>query len=61
MNVDVLFEKLCIPFCVSTIVKESTLVDRVYHRCLFSINHKKTMIELVKLDLVDFVVILGME
>ncbi|KAH0683010.1 hypothetical protein KY289_020762 [Solanum tuberosum] len=61
MNFDVLTEKLCEPFSVSTLVGESILAKRVYHDCDISINHKNTMVDLVELDMVDFDVILGMD
>ncbi|KAH0781790.1 hypothetical protein KY290_001388 [Solanum tuberosum] len=57
-NFDVLPEKLCEPFCVSTPVGESILVERVYRDCVISINHKNTMVDLVELNMVDFDVIL---
>ncbi|KAH0637918.1 hypothetical protein KY289_037833 [Solanum tuberosum] len=58
---DVLPERLYEPFCVSTLVGESILAERVYRDCLVSINHKSTMADLVELDMVDFDVILGMD
>ncbi|KAH0646574.1 hypothetical protein KY284_034458 [Solanum tuberosum] len=61
MNFDVLPEKLCEPFSVSTPVGESILAERVYRDCVISINHKSTMADLVELDMVDFDVILGMD
>ncbi|KAG5574127.1 hypothetical protein H5410_063893 [Solanum commersonii] len=58
---DVLLEKLCEPFCVSTPVGESILTEQVYHDCVISINHRDTMVDLVELDMVDFDVILGID
>ena len=58
---DVLLEKLYELFCVSTLVGESILAERVYRDCLVSINHKDTMADLVELDMVDFDVVLGMD
>nr|AAV31171.1 Putative polyprotein, identical [Solanum tuberosum] len=58
---DVLLERLCEPFCVSTPVGESILAERVYCDCPVSINHKSTMADLVDLDMVDFDVISGMD
>ena len=58
---DVLPERLCEPFCVSTPVGESILAERFYRDCVISINHKDTMADLVELDMVDFDVILGMD
>ncbi|KAH0688918.1 hypothetical protein KY289_016276 [Solanum tuberosum] len=60
-NFDVLPEKLCEPFCVSTPIEESILVEQVYRDCVISINHKNTMADLIELDMVDFDVILGMD
>ncbi|KAG5586522.1 hypothetical protein H5410_046956 [Solanum commersonii] len=58
---NVVTERLCKPFCVSTPVEESILAERVYRDCPDSINHKSSMADLVKLDMVDFDVILGMD
>ena len=60
-NFDVLPEKLSEPFCVSTPVRESTPAKQVYRDCVISIDHKDTMADLIKLDMVDFNVILGMD
>uniref|UniRef100_M1DZZ4 Gag-pol polyprotein n=1 Tax=Solanum tuberosum TaxID=4113 RepID=M1DZZ4_SOLTU len=59
MNFDILPEQLLKPFSVSTPVGESMLVERVYHDCTISVNHKDNMANLVELDMVDFDVILG--
>ncbi|KAH0642176.1 hypothetical protein KY285_034832 [Solanum tuberosum] len=61
MKFNVIPQKLCEPFCVSTSVGESTLAKRVYRDCVISINHKNTMADLVKLDMVEFDVIIGMD
>ncbi|KAH0689164.1 hypothetical protein KY289_016522 [Solanum tuberosum] len=58
---DVIPEKLCEPFCVSTPVGESILAERVFRDCVISIYHKDTMDDLVELDMIDFDVILGMD
>ncbi|KAH0650238.1 hypothetical protein KY284_030150 [Solanum tuberosum] len=58
---DVLPERLCEPFCVSTPVGESILAERVYRDCPISISHKSTRADLVELDMIDFDVILGMD
>ncbi|KAH0679995.1 hypothetical protein KY290_022105 [Solanum tuberosum] len=58
---DVIPEKLCEPFCVSTLVGEYILAERVYRDCVITINHKDTMADLVELDMVDFDVILGID
>ena len=58
---EILPEKHCEIFCVSTLVWESILAERVYHDCSISINHKNIIADLVELDTVDFIVILGMD
>ncbi|KAH0689359.1 hypothetical protein KY289_016717 [Solanum tuberosum] len=58
---DVLPEKLCEPFCVSTPIGESILAGRVYRDCPISVNHKSTMADLVELNMVEFDVILVMD
>ena len=57
---EILPEKLCEPFCVSTPVRESILAEKVYLDCTISINHKSTMVDLIELEMVDFDVILSM-
>ena len=56
---DVLLEKLCEPFYVSTLVWESILLEKDYCYCPILINHNKKMDDLFELDMVDFYVILG--
>ena len=58
---EILPEKLCEPFCVSTSVGESILAERVYRDYPVFINYKNTMDDLVELNMVDFDVILGMD
>ena len=58
---EILPEKLCEPFCVSTPIGEPILAERVYRNCLISIKQNNNMADLVELDMVDFDVILGME
>ncbi|WMV32196.1 hypothetical protein MTR67_025581 [Solanum verrucosum] len=48
---EVVPERLCEPFCVSTPVGESILAERVYRDCPISINHKSIMADLVELDM----------
>ena len=58
LNFDILHEQILEPFSASTPICESILVKGLswlYH----FLNHKNTMIELDKLDMVDFDVILG--
>ena len=54
----VLCETLTEPFGVSTPIGESILGERIYCDCV--INHKDTVTDLFKLDMVEFDVILGM-
>ena len=61
MNFDIIPEKLSEPFSVSTPIGESILIKRVYRDCPISASHKTIMAYLVELDMVDFVVILGMD
>ncbi|KAH0722564.1 hypothetical protein KY290_005215 [Solanum tuberosum] len=61
MKFHVLPEKLCELFCVSTLVGESILAERVYRDCTIYVNHKSTMADLAELDMVDFDVISGMD
>ncbi|WMV40954.1 hypothetical protein MTR67_034339 [Solanum verrucosum] len=49
---EVLPERLCEPFCVSTPIGESILAERVYRDCPVSISHKNTKADLVELDMV---------
>ena len=58
---DVLPEKICEPFCVSTPIGESILIEQVYYDFTISINHKSTLSDLVELDMIDFNVILCMD
>uniref|UniRef100_M1DHG6 Gag-pol polyprotein n=1 Tax=Solanum tuberosum TaxID=4113 RepID=M1DHG6_SOLTU len=54
---DVLFH----PFSVSNHVGDSIVAKRVYRKCLVSLSHRVTLVDLVELDLLDFDVILGMD
>ena len=58
---DIPLEKFCERFCVSTLVGESILLERVYRDCPIFINHKNPIADLVELDMVEFDVILGMD
>ena len=51
MNFDIILEQLSEPFSVSTHVGESILVEKVYHDCLISLNHKTTIADLIELDI----------
>ena len=58
---EILLEKLYELSCVSTLVGESILAERVYRDYPISINHKNPMDDLVELDMVDFNFILVMD
>ena len=58
---EILPEKLYEPFCVSTPIGESILIEQVYYDFTISINHKSTLSDLVELDMIDFDVILCMD
>ncbi|XP_015057648.1 uncharacterized protein LOC107003914 [Solanum pennellii] len=58
---EILPEKFCEPFGVSTLVGQSILEEKVYRDCPISINHKNNMADLVEVDMVDFDVILNMD
>ena len=58
---EILTEKLCEPFCVSALVGESVLAERVIVIVLFPSIKKNHMDDLVELDMVDLYVILGMD
>ena len=54
-------KKICELLCVSTVVGDSILIERVYCDCTMSINHRSIMVDLVELNMIDFYVILGMD
>lgn len=49
------------PFYVSIFVADSIIARRVYSGCVIFICGRKTLIDLIKLDMVDFKIILGMD
>ncbi|KAG5594941.1 hypothetical protein H5410_036173, partial [Solanum commersonii] len=55
---DIIPEQLLKPFSISTPIGESILAERFYRNCTIFVNHKHTIADLVKLDMVDFDVIL---
>ncbi|XP_059277631.1 uncharacterized protein LOC132031721 [Lycium ferocissimum] len=54
-------EKLREPFEVSTPVGESVVARRIYRGCLVMIYHRRTIADLVELEMVDFDVIIGID
>ena len=61
MKFDMLPKVLLEPFSVSTTIDNSVLAIIVYSRYLVSFCHRVTLVDLVKLDMLDFDVILGMD
>ena len=49
------------PFLVSTTVEESVVAKRVYQNCPISLPNRVSYVDLVELDMSDFVIILGMD
>ena len=61
MRFDVLPNELLEPFYVSTLVGDFVVGKRVYRKCLVSLAHRVTLVDLVELDMFDFDAILGMD
>jgi len=61
MRFDVLRDMLVDPFSVSTLVGDSIVAKRVYKKCPISLSHRVTLVDLIKLDMLDFDVILDMD
>lgn len=51
---------LDMPIYVSTFVSESVLIEKVYRSCLVSFVGRKTYVDLIILEIVNFDIILGM-
>ena len=58
---EILPEKHCELFCVSTPIGKSILAERVYHDCPVFVSHSSIVTDLIELDMVYFYVILGMD
>ncbi|XP_070039585.1 uncharacterized protein [Nicotiana tomentosiformis] len=54
-------EQLHEPFSVSTSVGESIVAARVYRDCVVTVHGRDIMADLIKLEMVDFDVIMGMD
>ncbi|XP_070046653.1 uncharacterized protein [Nicotiana tomentosiformis] len=54
-------EQLQEPFSVSTLVGESIMAVWVYRDCVVTVHGRDTMADIVKLGIVDFDVIMGMD
>ncbi|XP_070054063.1 uncharacterized protein [Nicotiana tomentosiformis] len=52
-------DSLSAPVYVSTLVRDSIIVDHVYRSCVITIGSLETSVDLMLLDMVDFDVILG--
>ncbi|WMV19054.1 hypothetical protein MTR67_012439 [Solanum verrucosum] len=61
MRFDVLPDVLLESFSASTPVGDSIVAKRLYRKCLVSLSHRVTLVDLVELDMLDFDVILGMD
>lgn len=49
------------PFSISTSMGESIVARKVYKGCVVSIFHRKILLDLIELDMVDCYIILGMD
>lgn len=54
-------DSLSAPVYVSTPVGDTIIIDRVYRSCVVTIGSLETRVDLLLLDMVDFIVILGMD
>ncbi|WMV45500.1 hypothetical protein MTR67_038885 [Solanum verrucosum] len=61
VNINVSPETLSEPFSVSTLVGDPIIAKRVYINCHVTVSQKITSVDLVKLEMVDFDIILGMD
>lgn len=59
MRFDVPSKVLFEPFPLSTPLGDSVVSKRIYRRCHITSSHKVTFIYLIKLDILEFDVILG--
>ena len=60
-SLDILCESLELPIHVSTPVRDSIVVDRVYRLCIVTLMGYATHLDLKVLYMIDFDVILGMD
>jgi len=61
MRFNILLDVLLDPFSVSTPIGEFIVAKGVYRKCLISLSHRVTHVDLVELDVLDFDVILVMD
>lgn len=61
MNFQIIREKVSKPFNILIPIVESILAERVSRDCPIFISHKSTMTYLIKLEMVNFDVILGVD
>lgn len=54
MNFYIIPKQLIEPISVSTPIGDSILADKVYCDCPVFINHKRTIVDLINSDMVDF-------
>lgn len=61
ISFDITSKELLEHFCVSTPFGESIVVESVYLDYTIFVNHKYTKIDLVKLNMMDFDIVLGID
>jgi len=61
MNFEINAKKIPEPFLVSTPIGEPIIAKQVYKKCPITILHKVMFTDLIKLDMVDFDIILGVD
>lgn len=60
-DLHIMYEPLSKPICVSTLVSESLVVNRLYQGCAVTFMGRDSIAHLILLDMVDFDMILGMD
>jgi len=48
-------ESISYPFSVPTLVGDSVVAKKVYRDCVVSIGDRETLVDLIELDMVDFI------
>lgn len=61
VNFEISSKKIPEPILVSTLVGESIVAKQIYKKCPTTILHKVMLADLIKLDMVNFNLILGMD
>ena len=60
-SLDILCESLDLSIHISTPVRDSVVLDRVYRLCIVTLIGYDTHVDLKVVDMIDFDVILGMD